>query len=200
VDPVELLQAIEDGTKGEVAVSDFYPTSFGMMLEPFLSLLGMGDYNIRPSPFCGFGTILVNSDQLNSVPVSRLFDMPKLFDAMIPILKDLQQQPQIKLSATTLLKSLALAASLKKAIEACMSKKSGSNVFGVVDLWSYLINNDPNNEKSKWQREILHNAQIFIVHNQMDVGVVDGVRRSRCSMCLQHPTRASVTGACTNCI
>lgn len=55
VDPVELLKLIETGTKGEITVNDFFPASAGMILEPFLSLLGMGDYNIRPSPFCAYG-------------------------------------------------------------------------------------------------------------------------------------------------
>lgn len=194
MDPVELLKAIELGTDGEISVQDFYPASLGMILEPFLSLLGMGDYNIRPSPFCGFGTCLVNSEKLKSVPVSRLFDVGKMFDMMVPVVRDIQSSGT-KFSVATLLKSISLANSLKKVLETCMNRS-----IGIMDLWSYLVNADPNNEKSKWTREFVQQAQFIIVHNQMDVGVVDAVRRARCTICSQHHSRDRLTSACIGCI
>lgn len=53
LDPIELLRLIEKDTNREICAKDFYPASVGMILEPFINLLGLGNYNIRPSPFCG---------------------------------------------------------------------------------------------------------------------------------------------------
>lgn len=53
IDPIELLRLIERDTDHQIRTSDFFPVSVGMMLEPFIKMLGYGDYNIRPSPFCG---------------------------------------------------------------------------------------------------------------------------------------------------
>jgi len=65
--------------------SDFVPLASGMLLEPFMETLGHGTYNIRPSPFAGIATCLVNTNTLKSVPVPRILDMDKLFSQLAPI-------------------------------------------------------------------------------------------------------------------
>lgn len=63
---------------------------------------------------------------------------------------------------------LLTATKIKNAVNSCIVK-------GVVlpDLMSYL--SDP--KKSEKTKETLNNLQILIIHNNMDVAAVDGLRR-----------------------
>ncbi len=70
---------------------DFLPLSIAPAFEPFLNLMGYGWFYIRPSPFCGFITCLVNTERsFISYPVTRLFDFEKLFNELKPIVPRLQ--------------------------------------------------------------------------------------------------------------
>jgi hypothetical protein len=65
--------------------------SLAAAMEPFLSVMGYGFYSIRPDPFCGFWTCLVNTEKsFYSYPVTRLFDFGKIFQDMKAILPRLQ--------------------------------------------------------------------------------------------------------------
>jgi hypothetical protein len=92
MDPLDVLRLIESSTQGQIKIEDFYPASVGMVLEPFLNFMGMGRYNIRPSPWCGFATCLVNTGEggLDSVPLPRLFDVDILYNEMVPVLQKQQ--------------------------------------------------------------------------------------------------------------
>eukprot|EP01116_Phalansterium_solitarium_P001763 TRINITY_DN11581_c0_g1_i1.p1 TRINITY_DN11581_c0_g1~~TRINITY_DN11581_c0_g1_i1.p1 ORF type:complete len:422 (+),score=103.88 TRINITY_DN11581_c0_g1_i1:59-1324(+) len=71
-DIYELLQHVQKCSFNSSSVGDFFPLSMAAALEPFLNMMGYGHYFIRPSPFCGFITCLVNSGKsFNSYPVTR---------------------------------------------------------------------------------------------------------------------------------
>jgi uncharacterized radical SAM superfamily Fe-S cluster-containing enzyme len=114
-DPMELLSMFEEMTGGEISQSDFFPASVGCILEPFIALMGMGSYNIRPSPFCGFATLLINSDTLHSVPLSRLLDVEKLYSKMVPLL------PKLRKSGASI--GLTTGLQLKEIVKKCRKSK-----------------------------------------------------------------------------
>jgi uncharacterized radical SAM superfamily Fe-S cluster-containing enzyme len=146
-------------------VDDFFPASVGSMMEPFIKLMGMGNFNIRPSPYCGFSTILCNTEAYLSLPITRLINIPLLYQEMIPIVKSLQNSTSVGWYSTWCMKS---------AVTKCILHKSL-----VGDLWSYIVSP----QKQETTKETLKNLQFLIVHNNMDVSSVDATRRTRCAVC-----------------
>jgi hypothetical protein len=92
VDPFALLQHLETCTQGKIKVSDFVPARVGQALEPLLKYLGYGHFSVRPSPFCGFVTCLVNTESLRAFPVARLVDLHCLHREMSPILARIRRE------------------------------------------------------------------------------------------------------------
>ncbi len=196
LDCVVLLQKIEQETSGEIAVSDFYPLSVAMVLEPLFQLLKYGSFNIRPSPFCAFATMLINTPvAFQSVPLSRLFNIPKLFKEMLPLLPKLKTWQQSE-NISGWLSDVQLMMQLKKLLSSCQLRQD------LPDLFSYLLSS--NETMQKQVEQVVHDAQFLIVHNLMDVGVLDMARRSRCScLSLQNSEDQSVflTASCqSNCL
>jgi len=70
--------------------TDFVPVCVGMLLEPLLKIMGYGNYNIRPSAFCGFATCLVTNQRVSNTPVSRFFYLKRLYHKLEPIVKLLE--------------------------------------------------------------------------------------------------------------
>nr|CAG4714554.1 unnamed protein product [Naegleria fowleri] len=212
VDPLELLKLIEEDTKEQIRLEDFFPASVGVLLEPFLSMLGKGNFNIRPSPFCGFATCLINSENQQtypSVPVSRLIDVEKLFKEMVPIVKNMKTSMLSSSSGSSSSSSSSSGTSsssqdisffqyraLKKALE--KARKPQSDYPLPKDLFSYLISRDPT--MTRKTRQIIEDLQFLIVHNVMDVGTLDLVRRTRCTLCKYQPGGKGFVSSCTNCI
>lgn len=185
LDPLELLNHIQQATDGQVAVSDFYPASTGMILEPFLRMLGKGNYCIRPSPFCGFGALLINTEeQFKSVPVSRLFNIENLYKHMVPLVKKLEKSN----GAINLLTGHAL----KKAINSSViPKKYRMDNYDIPsDFVSYLTADDKLSETT----ELMDKVQFLIIHNKMDVCSIDMTKRSRCTMCSHVMSHTSENG------
>ncbi|KAL9654233.1 hypothetical protein ABK040_010265 [Willaertia magna] len=189
LDPLELLKLIEKDTKNQITVNDFFPASVGMILEPFLSILGKGNYNIRPSPFCAFATCLINSENQTSfpsVPITRLLNVDQLFTEMLPIIKGLKLDNNL---------NLVQLRNLKKAFEKCLKNQQDYPI--PKDLFSYITSKDVNIlQKTK---RVIDDCQFLIIHNVMDVGVVDLMRRTRCSSCHYQLGKGFVS-SCTNCI
>ncbi|EFC44668.1 predicted protein [Naegleria gruberi] len=193
VDPLELLKLIEEDTKGQIKLDDFFPASVGMILEPFLSVLGKGNYNIRPSPYCGFATCLINSENQQtypSVPISRLLDIERLFKEMVPIVKNIKAS-----SGSSSDIGFLQYMSLKKAVE--KSKREHPEYPLPKDLFSYMISKD--HTMIKKTRQIIDDLQFLVVHNVMDVGTLDINRRARCTLCRYQPDKGFIS-SCTNCI
>jgi hypothetical protein len=191
LDPLELLYNIEMSTKGQIAISDFYPASTGVILEPLLRLIGKGNYNIRPSPFCGFASILINTKaQFKSVPITRIFNIDLLYKSMIPLVKKLEKSNG-NLGFFT-------GRSLKKAINQSVIPESQRKQHFKIpsDFVSYITSDEAKDEA----REMLDKMQFIIIHNQMDVGSVDMVKRSRCSVCSYYSSNGKLIAQCTKCI
>eukprot|EP00698_Gefionella_okellyi_P013133 TRINITY_DN3582_c0_g1_i1.p1 TRINITY_DN3582_c0_g1~~TRINITY_DN3582_c0_g1_i1.p1 ORF type:complete len:509 (-),score=102.28 TRINITY_DN3582_c0_g1_i1:437-1963(-) len=105
-DPFEFMKLLERETNGEIVPDDFHPASIGIALEPFLGLLGFGNYSIRSAPFDGFGTVLLNSDKWKSVPLSRLLNVEKLYRGLLPELPALKEAKSIGMFAGMRLKKV----------------------------------------------------------------------------------------------
>lgn len=173
LDPYELIRLIEKCTKGEISESDFFPASIGAVLEPFVSMLGMGNYFIRPSPFDAFGTVLVNTEQHRSVPLTRFFDLDKMFSEMVPLLRSMQQQS----AGSTQVTGIFDAMKLKKIVKSTVLKSAANQL--PKDLFSYVTDKS----KAETTRNTINNAQVLVIHNNYDVAAADLVRRARCSVC-----------------
>ncbi len=186
MDPLDVIKLIETNTNGDIKMDDFYPASVGMVLEPFLNFMGMGKYSIRPSPWCGFATCLVNTGEggLDSVPLPRLFDIDKLYNDMIPVLQTLQSKGD-KLSFVML-------RAIKKSVNQSMREEMKQVL--PTDILGYAVDSD----KRQMMNDTLHNLQFIIIHNLMDVASVDLVRRSRCSLCSNSGNGA--VASCTKCV
>ena len=63
----------------------------------------------------------------------------------------------------------------------------------VGDLWSYVVSP----QKQETTKETLKNLQFLIIHNYMDVSAVDGVRRTRCSVCKSN--NGNIVAECLHC-
>lgn len=72
---------------GELTPSDFFSPFFASCLAPFLERMGAGAFNLGCGPMAGAATILLNSPDLESLPASRIVDVEKLFDGLLPLLK-----------------------------------------------------------------------------------------------------------------
>ena len=158
-----------------------------MILEPFISMLGMGNFSIRPSPFCAFGTLLVNSAKLSSYPVTRIFDMDRMFEEMMPIAKNTQGNSG-KIGYFDGFK-------IPRIVKSCIRKESAHLL--PPDLFSYVTDKS----KTDITRKTIANAQFFIVHNNMDVACVDAIRRQRSAVCCYSASSPSgIAATSTICI
>lgn len=181
-DPMPLLRHIEEITHGEISVGDFFPASIGALMEPFMALLGLGSYSIRPSPWCSFATLLVNTERMfNSVPASRIFDIEKLYEQMLPLIP--------KLRASNYQVGIQSGLQIKKILSQCKLPDAK-----IPDLFSYITASDTS-DKWKSARSVMDNCQFLIIQNMMDVGMMDLVRRSRCASCWVSPQALSSAGS-----
>ncbi|KAL0486949.1 hypothetical protein AKO1_001253 [Acrasis kona] len=191
MDPLEVLKSIQKDTHDQLVVGDFYPASVGMILEPFLGLMDMGRYNIRPSPWCGFATCLVNTPgdesglgELRSVPLSRLFDIDLIHSEMIKVLNKIRHKDD-KVSLGTM-------RDIRKIINSSM--RPNMSEYLPTDLLGYAIDSN----RRQLMDNTLRDVQFLIVHNLMDVASIDMVRRTRCSTC--GISGDATVASCTKCL
>uniref|UniRef100_A0A6B2L384 Uncharacterized protein n=1 Tax=Arcella intermedia TaxID=1963864 RepID=A0A6B2L384_9EUKA len=178
IDPFELLKTIEEGTAKTISESDFFPVSMGNALSPFLSILGYGRFNINPSPFCGFGTILVTSNEHFSVPFTRFLDFPKLYQELLPLLPELKKGTEIPLTTLKKLKSIF--------------SKCASPGVKVPNLISFITNP----QKIEEAKKIVDKSQLLIVHNHMDITNLDLARRCQCAALLKNTDGPGFAACC----
>jgi len=182
VDPCEILQLFSDHS--DFRLSDFIPASGCLMMEPLLVLLHYGLFSLKISPFCGFVNVLVNDEHYQSTPLNRLLDLPKLYQKIIPLL------PRFRANKYEI--SLPLANSLRKIFKSC-TRPAGKK-FDIVGKVMSL-------NGAEATLNIMKNMQFFIVHNTMDLGSVDILRRCGCAVA--EPDRNSgdkIVSSCTGCI
>jgi len=109
MDTMEAMYYISRSCENSISPGDFFPAAMGSVLEPFLDILGVGKFSIRPSPHCGyvknvsllstkahfqcfrFGVCLINTNEVKSVPFSRYIDFSKFYEEMQPLLPKLEE-------------------------------------------------------------------------------------------------------------
>eukprot|EP01087_Luapelamoeba_hula_P012798 TRINITY_DN3610_c1_g3_i1.p1 TRINITY_DN3610_c1_g3~~TRINITY_DN3610_c1_g3_i1.p1 ORF type:complete len:677 (-),score=102.42 TRINITY_DN3610_c1_g3_i1:39-1796(-) len=187
IDPFDLLITVERATNKEISTEDFFPVSTARVLEPFLQAIGYGKFTIRPSPFCGFGTVLINTESYRSVPLTRLFNFTRFYFDMLPQIKDFETQ--------SLVTGLLLAQKMRKII-----KRAETPAVELPDVVSCFT--DPS--KLEATETFIHNVQFLVVHNNMDIASLDLVRRCNCSNMTSAPTAgasaAGLVASCAGCI
>ncbi|GAB5363404.1 hypothetical protein AAMO2058_000880000 [Amorphochlora amoebiformis] len=162
--PDDLLGKIELATEGRIGIKDIFPVAAGRVLEPFLERWGFGKYSIRPSSFSMFGTCLVSTGHHTSVPITKFLDPKAVFSRLEK-----------------------LAEGFKKSSTTPWSSNDLENVKSLLSASSHHGLNV--NDLLKFK-----DLQFVIVHNSMDYGSIDAIRRAQCAI---------VTGeghaACTRC-
>jgi hypothetical protein len=179
-DPLQFLRLLDVATDGQVQTSDFVPASIGACLEPILNVMGHGFFYLRPSPYCGMATCLVNSGSHRSVPLTRLFDVVRFWFETQTLLPRLQDGTVGFINAKR----------LQKALRQCLRAEEA----GIADIWPYLTSAS-NAERTK---QFIDNLQFIVIHNHMDVAAFDAVRRCQCAM-VSIDQRGFVA-SCTNCL
>lgn len=183
IDPFEFLQLIQRVTGNELRVDDFFAASMASVLEPLLETMNYGKFSLRTSPFCGFVACLLNTEKYGSVPFNRIFNYEKFYNEMTPLLP--------KLKGASAIGSFFLASQVKKILQSCALQP------GIPDLFSYLIDKG----KAEDTRHFIQNLQFIVVHNNMDLGAVDIVRRCKCSaITSSKATPNGIAAQCTGCI
>ncbi|KJE91939.1 hypothetical protein, variant [Capsaspora owczarzaki ATCC 30864] len=150
VDISELLTNIEEDTRKDIVVEEFFPTTMLITLEPLLSLMGWGKYMLRPSPSYGFATVLLNTDTLRSVPISRLMDVDKFYESIASLL------PQLSANQADI--GILLGTKLRKILKTCARP-------GQPDLFTVFANDQ--------EATFLSRSQVWIVHREIDFGALD---------------------------
>lgn len=182
LDPVCLLEEIERSTGGEIGPADFFPLSCGSVMEPFIKLFGHGSFCIRPSPLCGFGTVLFNTEEHRSVPCSRFLNVEELYRQFKPMLPKLLAKDKI---------GLFQGRKIKKSVQQSLIPNSGVP----ANLFSYFTKAS----KSEDLHRFVSNSQILIVHNRMDLVGLDAVRRQHCAYCsCSEKTASGLSAVCTH--
>lgn len=150
------------------------------IFEPFLPTLNIERYQFRASPFCGYGTVLVNTENNFSVPFTRLINFERLYKDIVPLLPKLIKS-DLGLGTITKLKSIL----------------DNSAMPGVTlpNLLSYIIDSSKLNQAL----EFIDSIQFFILHNHMDVSNLDMARRCTCSV-LSKNNGPGYIASCSNCI
>jgi len=150
------------------------------IFEPFLPTLNFERYQFRASPYCGYGTVLVNTENYCSVPFTRLINFERLYRDITPLLPKLLKSD---LGLTTLSK-------LKSILDQCA-------LPGVTlpNMLSYILDSS----KLTQALEFIDSMQFFILHNHMDVTNLDMARRCNCSV-LSKNNGPGYIASCSNCI
>jgi len=181
VDAEKLLYAISKATKGRITANDMIPLRALGALEPLLRVMGHGRYSIRPHASCGFGTCLISTKTTTSSPVSRFFNMKKLYKQIRAFGSKIGPAQTI---------NLAILRELRSALKASALPQASSDVAAMIDLLK--LNGPPSTESIK-------DFQFMLVHTHMDFASIDASRRCECAVLTPALTGTGFTAGCTRC-
>lgn len=185
----ELLGAIAKGSDAAITADSVVPVRAGMLLEPFLQVLGKGRFQIRPSPFCGFAACMVNLGEqgtqqgVRSIPLSRAFDLDTLFRLLLPVARKLREA------------NGSISYRIYSELRAALKKSANKQVTRQVGDITKLMWSD-----SKAARQFARDLQFVIVHNHMDFAAIDLARRCQCAVLAPPGAAKQLTASCTRCI
>lgn len=163
--------------------SELSPASAALCLEPLLYMFGYGRFCLRVAPYCAFVSVLFTAGPLQSQPLSRYFDLELFYREVTPLL------PQLRANNYRI--GVTVGAKLKRLLKKCL--RGGAPV---KDVYSYFVDE----KKREAAEEFSRHLQCIVVHNNMDMGCVDSVRRCNCASVQAGTTRGSLAAACTACI
>jgi acyl carrier protein len=183
LDPCELIDALQKASGSKLNMDDFVPMSFARALEPLLKMSGWGQYCLRASPLCLFGTVLINTDKVQDEPITRFLDLQKVFLELQPALRQIER----KTAGPWTLKTI------NKVISRCTQPNQQ-----LPNVMSYLRDD----AKSGELKGFLKNMQFIVIHNNMDFAAIDAVRRCQCAIVTRSQAMGSdkVVSSCTGCI
>lgn len=177
LDPFELITHLREISLGELDEDDFHPVSVSTVLEPFLELVGIGKFVIRPSSNCGFAACFFSTESLSSVSASKYIDFYKFNEQMKPLLPTIRQKGI----------GFFTARSIKKAIKVSAKQK-------LPDLVGYMADSS----KASIVNEFIEKLQFLVIHNHMDVASLDMSRRCDCSVVTLDNN--CLISSCTGCL
>lgn len=176
VDPFEAIEHISNES-GDISTDDFFPVSMASVFEPFIDLMGIGNFSIRPSSLCTFGTCLINHEDIQSVPVSKFINVYQFYKELKPLI------PEIVLKGVGFFSGRAIKKILKRT-----SLVKLPNILSIVRQKS----------KANLVNKFIDHLQYIIIHNHMDIAVFDMVRRCQCSSVKMEDNKLIST--CTGCL
>lgn len=177
LDAFDLIQHIKAVSGGELDEEDFVPISVSSVLEPFLELVGIGRFSIRPGSHCGLAACFFSTPTINSASVSKYLDLMKFNERMKPLLPTIQSKGI----------GFFTARSIKKAIKSASKQK-------LPDLVSMMADSS----QATTINEFVDKLQFLVIHNHMDVATMDMSRRCECSVVTLENN--SVVASCTGCL
>lgn len=177
LDGFNLIQHLKAISGDEIDEEDFVPISVSSVLEPFLELVGIGRFSIRPGSHCGLAACFFSTPSINSASVSKYIDMLKFNEKMKPLLPTIQSKGI----------GFFTARSIKKAIKSASKQKLPDLVSIMADSSQAALVND-----------FVENLQFLVIHNHMDVASMDMSRRCECSVVTLEAN--SVVASCTGCL
>jgi hypothetical protein len=177
LDVFDLICHLSYISGGELTEHDFQPMSLSSALEPFLELVGIGKFAIRPSATCGFSACFFSTEKIDSASVAQYIDLNKFSEAMKPLLPSIREKGIGFFTARL----------IKKAI------KSASKVK-LPDLVSIMADSS----KTSMVNEFVDKLQFLVIHNHMDVATLDMSRRCDCSVLTVE--KNSLVASCTGCL
>lgn len=183
VDPFRILENLERD-KFMLQSNDFFPFSVLSVLEPFVRLLGYGNYSFKAHPFCGFIACLISVEN-KLVPLSRYLNLSRFYASVAPLL------PQLNAPGADI--GFLLARKLKSIFYDCMIKNNEEN----VEILSFLTEEEKMKETETFIRKIV----LLTIHNNMDLAAFDLMRRCQCASVTSTPlTENKLAASCTACV
>jgi hypothetical protein len=177
LDPFELIMHLRETSMGELDEDDFQPISISSALEPFLELVGIGKFSIRPTSHCGFSACFFSTETISSASISKYIDLQKFNELMKPLLPSIREKGI----------GFFTARSIKKVIKSSAKVK-------LPDLVSYMADSS----KASMVNEFVEKLQFLVIHNHMDVASVDMSRRCDCSVLSLDQN--GLVASCTGCL
>jgi len=181
VDAGKLVDAVSKATNGRITGTDMVPLRALGALEPLLRLMGHGRYSIRPHASCGFGTCLISTKTTTSTPVSRFFNMKRLYRQIHDF--------GLKVGSNESM-SLALLRELRTVLKTCAVPQASGDVASMSDLLKF--NGPPS-------IDVIKDFQFLLVHTHMDFASIDASRRCECAVLTPALAGTGFTAGCTRC-
>jgi hypothetical protein len=132
------------------------------VLQPFLDKVGIGKFNLHFCSSAGAATVLLNSPELDSVPASRIIDMERFIDGLLPLIVPARKGG--KLPSPSLVGLISTAKqSLKDSVR---EPKVGTKIPNMISLAL-------SSSHMESVQRLMANSQVLLVHSEFDLSSLD---------------------------